>query len=172
MAGSRPVSSATLTKAGAPQAEPLYLLEIDWSPIVYLCSHSTQSWGGQTWTGAGFAISSFDAAGKPTRLTLADPDNAYRTMVLGARITDKRIVLWHGYLGALATADPVCLFDGYADGCEFANGRAMIDLDWQTSNRQFSPRDRIGPLIGVNFVATPGEKINWNGQVLVIEARQ
>ena len=36
---------------------------------------------------------------------------------------------------------------------------------------QFTPRERIGPRIGVNFVGTPDTRITWANQINTLQAR-
>lgn len=173
MPGSRPVSSPTLAAAGAGASRPSWFLQIDWPDFsTRLCTQGEQTWNGYTWAGGGFEISGFTQDGKPSGIVLIDPVAAYRTLVLTYGIRDKFIQLWKGYLGALANNDPVLIFPGYADGYDIGSGRVSFGLDWQSSGRQFSPREWIGPPIGVNFTATPGTTVKWGDTVIKIEARQ
>jgi len=159
----RSVSSATVAKASANVSQPCYLLQIDWIGITTrMCTHST--------IGAGLSVT-FDQTGRPSSVTLADPDAAYRTLALGSGLSDRRVQLWKAYIGALANADPVALFDGYADGFDNFQGRTTFALDYSMTSRQFTPRERIGPNIGVNFLGAPETRINWANQILVLQAR-
>lgn len=167
----RTVTPSTATQAGANVSQPCYLLQIDWLGITTrMCSHSTITWNGQTWISAGFIVA-FDQNARPTSITLADPDAAYRTLVLAGGISDRRVQLWKAYIGALATSDPVGLFDGFGDGADMFGGRVTFALDYSQTARQFTPRERIGPAIGVNFIGAPDTKINWANQVLVLATR-
>ena len=166
----RTVSSPTQAAAGAGVSQPLYLVEIDWSTAVYLCTHSTQTWGGQTWLSADVRMS-FDSKGMPTSIDLSDPTDAYRTLLLTEGVTNKRVAVWKAYIGALAISDPVSIFDGYGDGGTARNGRMSFNVGRAQTGRQFSPRQRIGPAIGVNFVAVPKTKVVWSGQTIVLEPR-
>lgn len=173
MAGSRPISTGTLAAAGAGSSSPIWFLEVDWSASFasYLSSYGAATWGGQTWVGAGLVVDDFGPDGKPSRVTLTDTDAAFRTLQLTNGLRDKRIRLWKGYAAALGSGDPVRMFDGYADGAEWSNGKLSFALDWASSDLTLTPRERIGPNIGVNFTATPGTKIWWNGQTLTMEGR-
>lgn len=172
MAGSRSVTSATLAQAGAGVSAPAWFLQIDWAAsTTRLCSYGAQTWNGQAWAGGGFTVREFGQDSKPAGVMLVDPSVAYRTLALSDGIRDRLVQLWKGYIGTLADPDPVLLFRGYADGCEIGAGSVSFNLDWQSSARQFSPRQRIGPGIGVNFTATPNTTLRWAGAIVKIEAR-
>lgn len=167
----RVVSAPTLAQAASGVAQPCHFVRIDWATITsYLCSHSTRSWAGQTWIGADVAIR-FDSNARPTDITLADYDAAYRTLVLASGATDRRVRVWQGYVDALDAADPVLLFDGYADGAEIASGKITISVDYPQTGRAFSPRERIGPRIGVNHLAAVGETIRWGSTTITLDPR-
>ena len=168
----RSVSSALLTAVGAGATQPVYFVEIQWPTFSsYLCSHSTQTWNGTLWVGGGYDLVSFDESGRPQQLLLADPDFAYRTLVLANGIRDRRINVWMSDVAALDVGDPVKLFGGFADRAEMGGGRMNISLERNTSSRQFTPRERIGPGIGVNFIAPPGLKVFWSSTWITLEAR-
>lgn len=168
----RIVSSSTLAEAGAGAAQPAYYLRIDWATTSsLLCSHSSQSWNGSTWTGAAFSVT-FDGGGRPSSITLVDPDAAYRTLVLGGGISDRRVRLWKGYVGAAAIDDPVALFDGFADGADIRDGKVTISCDYPTTAAAFTPRLRIGPQCGINFFAPAGTTIRWGATILTLEPRR
>jgi hypothetical protein len=171
MAGSRPVTGPTLAQAGAGAAKVGWLLEIDWSTPVYLSSYGDVSWSGQQWKGAGLKVGDFADSGKPNDVTISDPIAELRTIVLTDGLRDKNVMLWKVYPDAVGADDPLLLFDGFADGVEISGGKVSFGLDWASTSRMFTPRERIGPSIGVHFVAIPGTKISWYGQVLVIEKR-
>lgn len=168
----RTVSSATQTEAAKGVTQPCYLVQIEWiGATSYLCTHSTQAWAGNTWLGGGLSVDQFDDVGRPRRITLVDPDAAFRTLILVSGSRDRRITIWKAYVGALAAADPVSLGVCYGDGAEVSAGRVTINLGPIVSSRVFSPRERIGPSIGVNFVAAPGAIVRWNGQQIVMAPR-
>lgn len=168
----RIISSPTQAQAEAGANQPAWLVKIEWATMTsYLCSHSTQTWNGQTWAGAGIELDAWDQRGAPGRLILADPDYAWRTLVLGSGIRDRQISIWQCFVDALATDDPVEVFVGYGDAADIAGWRVAIAIGGNISGRTFSPRERIGPAIGVNFMASPNDVIRWNGQEIRFEAQ-
>jgi hypothetical protein len=168
----RTVSSPTQAQAASGANQPCYFIKIEWASLIsYLCTHSTRTWNGQSWSGSGVDVGQFDDFGRPRRIVLADPDNAWRTLLLGSGIRDRRITIWQGYVDALAVGDPIEIGVGYGDKGKAAGNRVTIDVGPLVSSRVFTPRERIGPSIGINFVATPGSKVRWNGQDLVMESR-
>jgi hypothetical protein len=168
----RPVSAGLLAAAGAGVTTPAYLVEIVWPTLsTHLCTYGTVDWNGSTWIGGGLEVGSFNDTGLPQRLVLADPDYSYRTLVLADGIRDRRINIWLADLSALGADDPVPVFAGYADQVDIAAGRVTVTLDRATSSRQFTPRERIGPAIGVNFMAPPGFVLSWGTTKITFEAR-
>ena len=81
------------------------------------------------------------------------------------------MTLWKAYIGALATSDPVMIFQGFANGYSCSRGRVSFGLDWGTNYRQMSPRERIGPTIGVNFTAAPDTVFLWGNVRITIPGR-
>lgn len=168
----RRITSATLDQASAGVSQPLYFLQIDWSDasVSRLCTHSARAWNGQSWTAAPIAIT-FDRLNRPTAITLTDFDATYRATILASGLSDCRVRLWQGYVDALAAADPMQICDGYADGCEVGGGKVTFGVEYVVTPRQFSPRERIGPRIGVNFLGTIGETVRWGGTVITLDPR-
>ncbi len=165
----RPVSAATLTATAKPVTRPAYLVEIDWDTFsTRLCTYGTVAWNGNTWSGAGLTVNGFDDTNKPSSITLADPDAAFRTLVLAIGIRDRLIQVWKADISALNTADPVALFYGYGDQADIADGKVNISLGWRNSNKARTPRERIGPGIGVHFVAPAGHTFYWDGNIIVL----
>jgi hypothetical protein len=168
----RPVSSPTVAAAALGVGQPSYLIEIAWqTQTSRLCTYGDLTWNGYAWSGEGVSISAFEPSGRPSAVTLVDPFAVYRTMVVATGIRDRLIKVWKCYVDALATADPVMLFKGYADRASIDGGGVTITLDWNANRRQFTPRERIGPSLGVNFVAPPGTRVRWGNQTFVIDAR-
>lgn len=168
----RSISSPTATALAAGASRPAYLVEIVWATFSSrLCTYGTVTWAGSTWAGEGVALSGFDADGIPSEITLADPDAAYRTLIATDGARDRRVNVWQADVAALATNDPIPIFAGYADGVVADRGRVVIGLDLRSADREFCPRERIGPAIGVNYVAPPGTRIQWGNSILVLNAR-
>jgi hypothetical protein len=167
------VTDAMLVAVSRPITRPAYLVEIDWDTFsTRLCTYGSVEWNGNTWAGGGITVNGFDDTNKPSSFTLVDPDAAYRTLVLSVGIRDRLIQVWKCDVSALATPDPVALFYGYADKADIANGKVTITVGWTNSNRARTPRERIGPAIGVNFVAPPGFTIHWGDQTIVLNAKR
>lgn len=168
----RSVTAETLAQAGAGSARPLYFVEIEWPTFSSrLCSYGTLSWGGGTWSGAGIEVGDFDETSAPSRITIADPDNVFRTLILADGIRDRPIRIWKAYADALDSADPIEIFAGVGDGGTVRHGRVVIDLGRTVSRWDQTPRERISPAFGVNFTAPPGTKVHWGGTTLVLNSR-
>jgi hypothetical protein len=168
----RPVSASTLAQASAGAAAPLYFVEILWPTFSSrLCTFGDLSWNGGDWHGAGVEVGDFDDQGTPSRLTLADPDYIYRTLVFAEGIRDRRVMIWKAYADALDADDPIGIFDGVADSARYARGRLEVRLGRNGSAYDQTPRERIAPAFGFNWLAPPGTKVPWYGSTLVLNPR-
>lgn len=168
----RSISSPTATALAAGVSRPAYLVEIVWSTFsTRLCTYGTVTWAGSSWVGGGVNVGGFNEDGIPSELTLADPDAAYRTLIATDGARDRRVNVWKADMSALAAGDPIPIFAGYADGAVAERGRVIMGLDLRSADREFCPRERIGPAIGINYVAPPGTRIQWGNSILVLNAR-
>lgn len=169
----RSVSAPMLAAAGAGGSRPVYFIEIVWATFSSkLSTYGNLSWNGATWSGESVELGEFDELGVPGSIALIDPSHAYRTLTLTDGARDRPVNIWLADAGALAAGDPVALFSGYADGCEISPQRITIHLDRSQASRQFSPRERIGPAIGVNFTAPPGVVIAWRNNIITLRSRE
>lgn len=167
------VSAATLAIVANNATQPVYFVEIVWATFSSkFCTFGTLDWNGSTWLGSGLVVANFDDSGRPTQITISDFDFAIRTLVLTQGIRDRRINLWHGYATTLGALDPVQLPVSYGDACDIAGGKVVINLGGKAGGREFTPRELIGPRIGVNFTAPPGTKIPWGSSFIVLTPRK
>ena len=167
------VSAATLAAVADNATSPAYFVEIIWDTFSSkFCTYGTVNWAGSSWLGSGLEVGGFDDYGRPTTITITDSDNAIRTLVLTKGVRDRRINLWKGYIGALADVDPVALPVSYGDSCDIGGNKVQITLGGKAGGREFTPRELIGPRIGVNFTAAPGTKVAWGQQTLVLNPRK
>ena len=167
------VSTATQTAAANNATRPSYLVEIVWDTFsTKLCTYGSVDWNGSTWLGAGLAVDFDDTTGRATQLTFTDSDASFRTLVLLQGVRDRRINVWKAYIDALADIDPVPLAVAYGDACDIAGGKVVVNLGGKAGGREFTPRQRIGPGIGVNFTAPPNAKVTWGSQTIVMVPRQ
>ena len=166
---SRTVSAATEAKL-AGDTEPGYFVEIQFpSGIVRFTSRDTDTWNGGVWIAAAIKVSGIEGGGQRGSIEYFDADAAMRTLILADGINDVRVRIWKYYAGALATADPAMIFDGVGDGASIKASRVAIGLTRSGSRTVMSPRHRIGPGTGFNFLPPEGTVIQWAGRTLRLE---
>lgn len=158
----RTVSTPTTAALAGPSTRPIVFIEISWGAASSkLCSFGTRDWNGSTWQGAGIAITGYDDYGAPTGFSIVDEGFEFRTLMLANGVRDRDVSVWQGDESALDDDDPAQIFAGVADSGSVANGKFTVALARAASDRNYTPRERIGPAIGVNFTGTPGEVVKW-----------
>ncbi len=167
----RTLTDATRAASERDSTSPLYIVQIDWGDggVTRVSTFGTFAWNGSTWFGAGLKVDGFDDQGIPSRYTIADPDGAFRTLFLANGIRDRASSCWAAFRDALAGSDPMPVFVGYCDGGAYQNGTLSITLARSKSVRGTTPRQRIGPGIGVNYTGTPGEVVKWGTDRFTLE---
>ncbi len=168
----RALSVATAAKIAEHHTKPGFLVQITFaSQIVRLSSAAEQNWNAAIWVKAGLDVSGVDAAGRQGTVKLWDYDASFRTMVLTDGVADRRISIWKFYEGAVDAGDPVLIFDGVGDRCEIREGKVTVTLAKSGSGVMLTPRRRIGPASGFNFLLPTGTLIPWGDRVLKLERR-
>ncbi len=134
-----------------------------------ICSFGTTTWNSLVWTGANFIADSFAGDGKAGRVSLWDPDAAFRTLALGGGIRNRRVTAWQAQFPALDAGDPNMIFYGVGDTVHCAQGRTEITCARLNSGVLLAPRQRISPATGFNFLASPGTTIQWGDVVVTLQ---
>ena len=163
----RALSSATASATTASTTSPGYFVEIVFpSGTVRVTTRDTVTWNGFVWVRSVLKVSRIEGTGQSGTLDFFDADRSLRTLVTQDGVNDRRVRVWKFYKGALATGDPALIFDGVGDGSRIAQGRVAINVARTGSRTLMSPRLRIGPFIGLNFLAPEGTIVNWAGRVI------
>lgn len=167
------ITAAVAAKTEAKTTQPGYLVEIQFpSGVVRHSTRGLTSWNSFVWVASTVKVSGLEGAGQKGRLEWFDADNAMRTIILADGINDQRVRIWKFYAGALATNDPVLVFDGVGDGANMRQGRVSVGLVRTGSRTLMTPRYRIGPATGFNHLAAEGTVIQWAGRTLRLERRR
>jgi len=173
---SRSISSATLTALAAQMTRPGYLVEIGWSTPSRLSSRGDTNWNSLVWIGVGVGVNnlSWDGTGE-IRGNLSINNGGtqtvpgaftYNTLTYGA--ADVPIKIWIYDAAAIATSDPVLVFDGVGDTCQVRPEKVVISFISKRSAVLFSPRQYITKDSGFSIIPASGKTIYWGGQRYVL----
>jgi hypothetical protein len=159
-ANSQAASQATIIKPG-------YLVEIAWPTIVRLSTRGNQTWGGYAWTrGKIISIRPMDGGS----LELLSADTGFQAMVLTHGASDVGCRVWSYYADALGDDDPILVFAGVLDGAsEISRDKVALGLSAEHARTLYSPRQRLGPEIGITRMSPAGTRITWGGQTYTLE---
>jgi hypothetical protein len=120
-----------------------------------------RTWRGLTFLGWNFSVSGMTDAASGGTLTIADPNAAYRTLVLTDGLADQPVRIWQFYDGALGDGDPVEHFRGVAGAASWRRGQISTKLQRVNSRSTLSPRSLMSPETGYNFLAPKGTSFRW-----------
>lgn len=167
------ITPATAAEVEADGTRPGYLVEIQFpSGTLRHCSRGQVTWGGFVWIPSSVKVTGIEGGGQRGTLGYFDPDASLRTLILLDGVNDRRVLVRKFYAGALASGDPVLLFDGVGDGANIKSGRISIGLVRTASQTLMTPRLRIGPGTGFNHLTPEGTVIQWAGRTIRLERRR
>lgn len=188
----RDLSAAFLAEAGATVKRPLWLVQIDFDPVVRLCSWGDITYDGQVWAGADLRVDGIDSGASGEQagaLTLGNASLEWSALILGEGIADRPVRIWQSYLGAItgagdlvaitargglligyldaATAGVVLpVFSGAGDDAEIGRDKVRLTLSSGSSRWLRSPREYGGDF---TIVQPVGFRIPFNNEVFVLE---
>ncbi|MBK6742530.1 MAG: hypothetical protein IPG66_05935 [Hydrogenophilales bacterium] len=170
---SRDLSTAFIAAGQARVADPAYLIEIVWSATLTsrFSSRGDQSWNGVTWQSgrvAKFQPLPWDGAGGRGRLDLLNADYLIGAIVGNQVCSDVPVRAWIFYGDDPAVGDVLRLPDAAIDSVPDIGAIVRLDLAADNMGMLYSPRQWIGPGVGVNHVDPPGTVIHWGEQRMVI----
>jgi hypothetical protein len=169
----RTLSAPTESATELTITRPGWLVEIGFNTPLRLSSRDDQTWNSQTWIGGRIkrlsGLSSDGSGIQRGTLELINTDLVYSALVLGEGIADKTVKIWKFYGDNPAAGDPVAVFDGAADDADIGPDAVRITLTGENVRTLYSPRRFIGAGTGFNHLRPVGTKINWGGQVYILE---
>lgn len=184
----RNVSALQASLLSEPATVPVYLVELDFTHPERLSTNGDQVVAGEVYAGGDVALG---ALGNWTQARLRLRPTAERVARLMApdwRNTACRIwqlstadypeLIEPGYvepgyaLQGRVQAEPLQLLDGVlASGGVSQNGFLELSVTHRALVRRWTPRLRIAPPL-CNHLPPPGTRIEWAGEVVVLEARK
>ena len=169
----RALSVAAQAAVASHHTKPLYLIELDLSPAIRVCTYDTVTWSSVTWSGdvkSSVQVSGVSGDGRQSAtLEISNETGAIGAVMLGSSTTDKRVRIWGGDASALAAADPVLVFDGVISGAEVDTEIARINLVSQGSRTTRTPRRYIDKAGGFNVLLPAGTQITVGGNTVILE---
>lgn len=173
----RTISTNMATEVARVVTSPGYFVEVLFSTPLRFSSRSTIEWGGQVWIARDIDVRNiaFDATGSVQNgsIELGDTDGALAAVLLAQGVADKGVNVWAFYSDAPGVDDPELIFSGSGDGWSLSETSRKVTLTVRQfkSATAFSPRVRITPERGFNFLPVPGTTLSWAGEVFTLEKR-
>lgn len=168
----RTLTSATADAVAGALTQPGYLVQIDWSVPVYLCSRDDTEWAGRLWVGAPLEVRGLTWTGAAEQkgvVAIGNADGSVGIVALREGAADVRIQIWIFDAAALADDDPVPVFDGSGDACEIERKEVRINITSRRSRALFAPRTYITAANGFSIIPTEGRTLPWGGERYVFK---
>lgn len=172
----RALTTAAQAALAAQITRPLWLIEMALSPALRLCSFDTVSWAGAAWSGDAAVqvrIDRVDGSGRQAgTLELGNEAGVFGAILMGQQVNGARVRVWGGDAAALATADPVLMFDGVIAGAEVTVDTAQVRIAAQGARTLLTPRRYVDKAGGFSVLLPAGTRLNIGGEVVVLERRR
>lgn len=169
----RTLTDATISAAAGTVTQPLYLIEIGFTPALRLSTRGDVTWGGTLWSGGeAITVGSLEADGsgrQPGTIQVGNLDDYVGTLVLSQGVADRPVKVWKADGTALDVADPVLVFDGVVERADVDTARVSFSLAGAGTRSAFAPRRVIGPASGFNFLMPAGTKITIGATTYTLE---
>lgn len=169
----RTLTPATTSATDATVTQPLYLIEIGFSPALRLSTRGDVTWNSLSWSGGeAIDVSSLDADGSGRQsgtVQIGNLDDYVGTLVLSQGVADRPVKIWKADGAALDVADPVLVFDGVAQGADVDTSRVSLSLAGSGTRSAFVPSRVIGAASGFNFLLPAGTKIKIGATTYTLE---
>ena len=172
----RGLTSATQVATSAIVTQPIYLVEIAFSPVIRLSTLGDVEWNGQMWSGGQAIVvsglSSDGRGGLSASLQVGNSDGAIGAIALGQGIADRSVKIWAGDAAALsAPEDMELVFVGAVRSADVDENRASFRLEAQGTRTMRVPRRVIGPESGFNYLIPAGSKMTIGTTTYTLERR-
>ena len=169
----RALTDATLIAAAGTVTQPLYLIEIGFTPALRLSTRGDVAWNALAWSGGeAIAVGSLDADGSGRQsgtIQIGNLDDYVGTLVLAQGVADRPVRVWKADGMALDVADPALVFDGVIQGADVDTSRVSLSLAGSGTRSAFAPRRVIGAASGFNFLLPAGTKITIGATTYTLE---
>ena len=173
----RALSGPILAALAAQMTQPGYLVEIGWvGSVVRLSSRGDKNWNSLVWVGVGAAVSglSWDGTGemRGSIQVLNGGTNTvsgdFTALAVALGVADIPIKVWIFDGAALAVGDPFLVVDGFGDNCTIDPAKVVFNFTSKRARTQFSPRRYICAEQGFSIIPPEGKRLDWGGQIYVL----
>ena len=169
----RALTDATLAAASSAVTQPLYLIEIGFTPALRLSTRGDVTWNGLAWSGGEtIVVGSLDADGSGRQsgtVQVGNLDDYMGTLVLAQGVADRPVKVWKADGAALDVADPVLVFDGVATSADVDTSRVSLSLAGAGTRSAFAPRRVVGAAAGFTVLIPAGTKIRIGADTYTLE---
>jgi hypothetical protein len=151
--------------------EPIYLIELGFSPVLYLSSSKDLLWNGQYWKSAPVEVSTIDhtaVGGQAVSLSFANHDRTFGALVLSQVAQDRLVKVWEAYDNA-GTLNPVLFADGVMDGAEIGE-QVTLNVISKSTAYGSTPRILCGPPL-MNHLPPSGTVLKAGSVTITIRSR-
>ena len=153
-----------------PLVTPFYLVELGFTPTLYLSSGPTITWDGHTWVAAPLEVSQINldiTAEQTTSLRIANHDRSIGAILLNESAQDKPVKIWLNYDDPAFT--PVLMSEGQMDGAQIGEFIELAVISRSTAYGS-TPRIICSPPL-FNHLPPPGTVIKHGTRQITIEVR-
>jgi hypothetical protein len=168
----RTLSSATETAVTSAITSPVFLIELGWSPTLYLSSRGDVTWDGTDYTGGNVEVKKLSQSGNGNvtgELEFLNLNNTYSSLILNQGARDISVDIWVADASALSASDPVKVFSGTMDGAKIGD-RCLVSITSESEWLAVSPRIFCSPPV-FNFMPSDGTRIYWAGSYYTLDRR-
>lgn len=151
--------------------KPGYFVYIGFTPPLRFSTRGSLSWNGHTWGGDhNCTIKSVsDSKGS---ISFTNIDNLMSSIILNEGVVDKVIKIWAYDEDAVATPDPVLIFDGVGDSAELTENTATISLSVKNAKTLYFPRRFINAETGFTHLTPAGTIITVRSRKITLSGRR
>jgi len=178
----RTLVGATSSGVAAAVTLPGYLIDIGFSTPLRISTRGTLTWDSKTWTAADASVGGLSADGAASALNgtieIGNADtnigglgSTMAGLVLAESVAGKACKIWAFYGDtAPGASDPVKVFEGVCDIADMDPARVRVTLQQSGGRTLFCPRTFLTADAGFSFLPTPGQIVNFNGEVVRLNA--
>ncbi len=171
----RELSAAFTTALSAAVTVPGYLIEINFATPFRLCTRTTITWNGLTWSRWGADLRGFVTDGAQSiisgSLILENTDNTLGTLILAEGVADRSIKIWKIYGETPGVIDALFLVHGVGDGASIDINKGQVEISIMQAGGAtlYTPRRYITREEGFQAIVARGTLIQWGGENYVLE---
>jgi hypothetical protein len=160
------LSSALDAAVSANWTKGVWLVQIASPTTVYRITNWDEliTWGGYDWTPAPLEVRGLQKGLGDARngsLVWTDLDITWWTLALNDELSGAQVDVWRG--DADVGDDAAYTFSGLTGGPAHEDGITTVDLINEVTDTGTSPRQRIGPAIGVQYMQPAGSVFTIGG---------